>query len=124
MKYHCPCFAALYNRERAHLLVAENQHKTRVSPEKEALPLVFSELLTYVTETRNNNNEPVAFRLAELVSLYKQRIKKCVTNIPLSPKASKTFEEYAVQDVFPKIQTDLLKYDWTVQYMTSTCFPV
>ena len=61
LKYHCSCLTALYNRERAHLLAAENQDKNGVSPEKEALPLVFSELLTYVTETRNNSNEPVAF---------------------------------------------------------------
>ncbi len=82
LKYHCSCLAALYNRDRAHLSAAENQDKNASSAEKEACPLVFSELLTYITETRNSSNEPVVFRLAELVSLYKQRLQQFVTDIP------------------------------------------
>ena len=50
LKYHCSCLTALYNRERAHI-AAENKEKLQSSQEKEAFPLVFSELLKYVIET-------------------------------------------------------------------------
>ncbi|KAK3563126.1 hypothetical protein QTP86_016360, partial [Hemibagrus guttatus] len=73
LKYHCSCLIALCNRERAHM-AAENKEKLQSSQEKEAIPLVFSELLTYVTETRNNSNE--------LVSLYKERLEQFGTDIP------------------------------------------
>ena len=56
LEYHCSCLTALYNRERAHI-AAENKAKLQSSQEKEAFPLVFSELLTYVTETKNKTKK-------------------------------------------------------------------
>ena len=43
--------------------------------------MVFSELLTYITEKSNNSDELVVFRLAELVSLVKDRLEQFGTNI-------------------------------------------
>ncbi len=73
LKYHYSCLTALYHRERAHI-AAENKEKLQSSQEKETFPLVFSELLTYVIETEKNSDEPAVFRLAELVSLYRESI--------------------------------------------------
>ena len=39
----------------------------------EVYPLVFSELLTYIVETKTSSDNPVVFCLADLISLYKQR---------------------------------------------------
>ena len=80
LKYHCSCLAALHNRERAYQL-AKNKDTNGVNLGKEELPLVFSELLTYVTETRNNSDEPVVFRPTEMVRLYKQRLQQFVTTV-------------------------------------------
>ena len=60
LKYHCLCLTSLYNRERAHI-AAENKDKLQSSQDKDAFPLVFSELLNYLTEKSNNSDEPVVF---------------------------------------------------------------
>ena len=44
--------------------------------EKEMIPQVFSELLVYLIETKTNAVDPVVFRLADLVSLYQQRLQQ------------------------------------------------
>lgn len=64
MKHHHLCLMALYNREVAHLLATENHTKDQLSPEKEACLLVFSELLSYITETKNSSDGLVVFQLA------------------------------------------------------------
>ena len=51
LKYHCSCLTTLYNRERAHLLSQSNQEKM-ATREKEANPIVFSELLVYIIESK------------------------------------------------------------------------
>jgi hypothetical protein len=43
---------------------------------------VFSELLTYIVETKTGSDNPVVFRLAELVSLYKQRLEQLGMKTP------------------------------------------
>ena len=42
LKYHCSCLAALYNRDKAHMLAAENKDKNATSAVNEACPLAFS----------------------------------------------------------------------------------
>lgn len=81
LKYHCSCLTALYNRERAHI-AQKNKETLKSSQEKDFIPLVFSELLTYVIEKRYSTDEPATFRLAELVSLYKERLEQFGTDIP------------------------------------------
>ena len=80
LKYHCSCLTSLYNRERAHI-AAENKEKLQSSQDEDTFPLVFSELLTYITEKSNNSDEPVVFRLAELVSLVKERLEQFGTSV-------------------------------------------
>ena len=75
LKYHRSCLTALYNRERAHLVTVAKERKEQ-SREKEIYPLVFSELLAYIVETKISTDEPVVFKLADLVSLYKQRLEQ------------------------------------------------
>lgn len=81
LKYHCSCLTSLYNKEKSHLLATEKLNKDVESPESVARPLVFSELVAYVNETRKNSDKPVIFRLSELVSLYTQRLQHFVSNI-------------------------------------------
>ena len=76
LKYHCSCLTALYNRERSQLLAIENQKEDKISSGKEAHPLVFSELLIYIIETKISTNDMAVFRLADLVSLFKQRLEQ------------------------------------------------
>ena len=52
LKYHYSCLTALYNKERAYLLTIDNQDDSELSQEREVYPLVFSELLTYIVETK------------------------------------------------------------------------
>ncbi|KAL0198142.1 hypothetical protein M9458_006682, partial [Cirrhinus mrigala] len=82
LKYHWSCLTDLYHRERAHIK-AEKQEKIQSSQEKEAFHLVFSELLTYVIEAKKTNSDgPSVFRLAELVNLYRERLKQFGTDLP------------------------------------------
>ena len=71
LKYPCSSLTALYNRERAHI-AQKNKETLESSQEKDFIPLVFLELLAYVIEKRYSTDEPATFRLAELVSLYKE----------------------------------------------------
>ena len=75
LKYHRSCLTALYNRERAHIATIAKESKDQ-SREKEIYPLVFSELLAYIVETKLSTDGPVVFKLADLVSLYKQRLEQ------------------------------------------------
>ena len=62
-------------RERAfHLKQRDQENDT--DAEKEMIPQVFSELLVYLIETKTNAVDPVVFRLADLVSLYQQRLQQ------------------------------------------------
>lgn len=75
LKYHCNCLRALYNRERDYMTRKENR-ESQSSKDKDIYPLVLSELLVYVVETKSNADGPAVFRLADLVSLYKQRLQQ------------------------------------------------
>lgn len=66
LKYRCSCLTTLYNREREYI-AQKNKDRLQESQENDFVPLVFSELLTYVIEKSYNSNEPTVFRLAELV---------------------------------------------------------
>ena len=76
LKYHVSCLTALYNRERKHLVKEANKDDSGSASEKEAYPSVFSELLIYIIETKANMEGPIVFRLADLVSLYCQRLQQ------------------------------------------------
>ena len=76
LKYHYSCLTALYHKEWAYLLTIENQDDSELSQEMEVYPLVFSELLTYIVETKTSSDNPVIFCLADLVGLYKQRLEQ------------------------------------------------
>ena len=43
---------------------------------------MFSGLLTYIVETKTSSNNPVVFRLVDLVSLYKQRLDQLGRKTP------------------------------------------
>ena len=74
-KYSYFCLTALYNKERAYLLTIENQDDIKLSREREVYALVFSELFTCILGIKTSSDNPVVFRLADLVSLYKQRLE-------------------------------------------------
>jgi len=70
LKYHTKCLTGLYNKERGHMRALERQKRSQGILEQDAYPLAFSELVTYMVETKSNSEGPVVFRLAEIVSLY------------------------------------------------------
>ena len=53
LKYHAVCLATLYNRHRVHLNAICREQTNKSSPDKDAYPLAFSELVIYITETNN-----------------------------------------------------------------------
>ena len=73
---------ALYNRERAYLKVQE-QEKAQ-EHWKEAYPIAFSELVTYICEMKNasDSRQPPIFKLADLTKLYKQRLEQLGVDSP------------------------------------------
>ena len=84
LKYHYSCLTALYHKERAYLLTIENQDQddSELSQEMETYLRVFSELLIYIVETKTSSENPVVFRLADLVSLHKQRLEQLGMKTP------------------------------------------
>ena len=76
LKYHPRCLGNLNNSERAHLN-AIHQDETCNNPGKELYPVVFSELVIYIMDSKVTNTEstPVILRLADLVSLYKRHLE-------------------------------------------------
>jgi hypothetical protein len=56
----------------------QDQDDSELPKEREVYPLVFSELLTYIVETKTSSNNSVVFRLADLVSLYLDACDKAV----------------------------------------------
>ena len=82
LKYHPACLVALYNEERAYLK-AKEQEKAQ-EHWKEAYPIAFSELVTYISEMKNasDSRDPVIFKLADLTTLYKQRLEQLGVELP------------------------------------------
>ena len=80
LKYH-NFLTALYNKKRTYFLTIENQDDSELSQEREVYPLVFSEFLIYIVET-TSSDDPVVFLLADLVSLYKQRLEQLRIKTP------------------------------------------
>lgn len=74
-KYHLSCLTVLYNKERAHLSAIKKQNQGQ-SRDNEILPLVFSELLAYIVETKPTTEGPVVFKLADLIRLYQERLNQ------------------------------------------------
>lgn len=71
-KYHCKCLTALYNRERKVLKERETPvDKDRVASDEE---LAFAELITHIVESQRSSPGGIAFKLADLCSLYEQRL--------------------------------------------------
>ena len=80
LKYHATCLAALYNKEKTHL--SRNASSMEEESSSNIYPIVFSELLAYMTEAKLNSEGPTVFRLAELVDLYKQRLQQLGVEAP------------------------------------------
>ena len=62
LKYHPACLVALYNEERAYLK-AKEQEKAQ-EHWKEAYPIAFSELVTYISEMKSasDSRDPLIFK--------------------------------------------------------------
>ncbi|KAH3772565.1 hypothetical protein DPMN_173906 [Dreissena polymorpha] len=74
LKYHKKCLlSSLYYRESAHLSILDGQ-KNCGSLENEVYPLVFSELVTFIVESKSKATDPIVFCLADLVKMFKQRL--------------------------------------------------
>ena len=82
LKYHPACLVALYNQERAYLKVQE-QEKAQ-EHWKEAYPIAFSQLVTYISEMKNASDcrNPLIFKFADLTMLYKQRLEQLGVESP------------------------------------------
>ena len=82
LKYHPACLVALYNKEGAYLK-AKEQEKAQ-EHWKEAYPIAFSKLVTYISEMKNasDSRDPLIFKLADLTTLYKQRLEQLGVESP------------------------------------------
>ena len=69
LKYHSACLIGLYDRERTRQLTLEKDKHD--NSDGGLFPLTFSELIAYITETRNNSDGPSVFRLADILNLYR-----------------------------------------------------
>lgn len=78
LKYHATCLDALYNKEKTHL----SRNASSMEEESNVYPIVFSELLACMAETKLNSEGTKVFRLAELVDLYKQRLQQLGVEAP------------------------------------------
>ena len=65
LKHHPTCLVALYNRERAHLHELKDLKKTEEMERNAAYPIAFSEVVTYITETKvaSESSNPPIFQL-------------------------------------------------------------
>ena len=84
-KYHPACLSALYNRERAELRAKEQSTCEGILPKREAYAIAFSELVTFITESKtatSADDGAVRFKMAELVKLYGQRLEQLGVDCP------------------------------------------
>ncbi|KAH3740984.1 hypothetical protein DPMN_047702 [Dreissena polymorpha] len=70
-KYNKYCLSSLNYREKAHLLRLDDQENCD-SLENEVYPLVFSDLVTFIMESKSKSTDPIVFCLADLVKMFKQ----------------------------------------------------
>jgi hypothetical protein len=75
-KYHPACLVALYNRERA----AMRQEGESNIKDASLNDIVLAELVSYIFETQRNSKESVVFRLADLVSMYQERLSQVLAS--------------------------------------------
>lgn len=82
LKNHSACLVALYNKERDYLRVQEQERAQENW--KEAYPIAFSELVTHISEIKaaSDGTDPPIFRLADLTTLYKQRLEQLGVESP------------------------------------------
>ena len=82
LKYHPACLVALYNEERPYL--KEKEQEKAQEHWKEAYPIAFSKLVTYISEMKNDSDsrDPLIFKLADLTTLYKQRLEQLSVESP------------------------------------------
>lgn len=97
-KYHKDCLTTLYNRERCHLAALQKQ-ENEDSQKKGIHPLVYSELLAYIVETNTNSDAPVVFKLADLITLYKQRLEQLELHELASYVHSTRLKEKLLSDI-------------------------
>ena len=84
-KYDPACPSALYNRERAELRAKEQSTCEGILPKREAYAIAFSELVTFITESKtatSADDGAVRFKMAELVKLYGQRLQQLGVDCP------------------------------------------
>jgi hypothetical protein len=84
-KYHPACLSALYNRELAELRAKEQSTCEGILPKREAYAIAFSELVTFITESKTAISAvdgAVRFKIAELVKLYGQRLEQLGVDCP------------------------------------------
>ena len=72
-KYHNHCILALYNK--AERQISDNDSDTYTHKEQTCKGIALAELISYIGETREENEESV-FRLADLVKLYENRLEQ------------------------------------------------
>ena len=74
LKYPPGCLVTFYNRERAQKNAENSGNDHKVHHKKEAHPIVFSELVSYICETKIASEESKL--PADLVHLYKEQLEQ------------------------------------------------
>ena len=124
LKYHPAigpaCLAALYNRERAYKRDKYMKHESLCT--KDAYPIAFSELVTYINEAKTTcvDNEPLVFKLADLVTLFQSRVVQLGVGLPdvhATRLKEKLLFHIPQMRAFSKGRDVLLAYDTDVGYI-------
>jgi len=76
-KYYFACLVGMCNRKEAHLNALKYEQNPKSSASQNLYSFAFSELVIYITAmmTTREETDPVIFKLADLVSLFKQRLQ-------------------------------------------------
>ena len=127
LKYHPACLAALYIRKRAYKRDQYAKHETLCT--KDAYPIAFSELVTYINEANTDcvDNEPLVFKLADLVTLFQSRVVQLGVELPdvhATRLKEKLLFHIPQMRAYSKGRDVLLAYDTDVGYIlaqTSKC---
>ncbi len=120
LKYHPACLAALYNRERAYKRIKDMKHESLCT--KDAYPIAFSELVTYINEAKATcvDNEPLVFKLADLVTLCQSRVVQLGVGLPdvhATRLKEKLLFHIPKMRAYSKGRDVLLAYDTDVGYI-------
>ncbi len=97
-KYHIQCLVSLYNRARQ----SKESHQQEDNEGTSNRAIALAELVTYIEETRAENESVPVFKLKDLVAMYSSRVKQLGTS--LNGRINSTHLKDRILAHFPDLQ--------------------